>query len=138
MGIEKTLERELPAQRTEAADVAVVHEQPVPVAERVAIGLLHGGADRRPHVDHEQRGLDVRGQLAQVRVRPRRRDAVVQAGAVAAAVPAHAEPVAVGRLGAHAGVQALVDDAVLGVEQQFLHQHGLAQPRHPAAHAPGS
>ena len=49
-------------------------------------------------------------------------------------VPAEAEAVAVGRLGSHASVQALVDDAVLGVEQQLFDEHRLPAPRHPATH----
>ena len=70
-------EHEVAAQRVEVGDEAVVHEQPAARAERMAVGLLHRRADRGPHVRQEQRRLDVRGQLAQVRVAPRRRHAAV-------------------------------------------------------------
>jgi hypothetical protein len=50
----------------ELGDVAVVHEQPAPVAERVAVGLLNRRADRRAHVSEEERRLDVRGKLARL------------------------------------------------------------------------
>ena len=106
----------------------------MPVAERMAVGLLHRRADRRAHVRDEQRRLDVRRELAQVGVPPGRRDAVVDSRALARAVPAQTEAVAVGRLGAHASVQALVDDPVLGLEEQLLDQDRLPEPRHPATH----
>ena len=66
--------------RRELVDVAVVHEQPVIVAEGVTVGLLHGAADRRADVGEEQRGADVAGELTQVLVVPRRFDAVEHAG----------------------------------------------------------
>ncbi len=44
------------------------------------------------------------------------------------------EPVAVGRLGAHPRMQALIDQAVLGLEQELLDEHALPVPGHPAAH----
>ena len=50
-------EDEVAFDRGELVDVAVVHEQPVVVAERVAVGLLHGAADRRADVREEQREL---------------------------------------------------------------------------------
>ena len=100
----------------------------------MAVGLLDRRADRGAHVREEQRRLDVGGELAQVRVAPRGRDGVVDARAVAGAVPAQAEAVAVGRLGAHARVQALVDDPVLRLEQQLVDQHRLSEPSHPATH----
>jgi hypothetical protein len=56
--------------RGELVDVAVVHEQPVVMAEGVPVGLLHGAADRRADVREEQRGADVAGELAQVVVVP--------------------------------------------------------------------
>jgi hypothetical protein len=76
----------------------------------------------------------VAGELAQIRVAPGGRDAVVDARAVAVAVPAHPEAVAVGRLGAHARVQALVDDPVLGFEEQLVDKDGLPVPCHPTTH----
>ena len=74
-------------------------------------------------------------ELAQVHISPGRPDAVVDRGAVARAVPAESEAVAVGRLGAHPRVQALVHDPVLGLEEQFVDQDRLSQPGHPATHA---
>src|SRR4051794_40236877 len=52
------------------------------------------------------------------------------------AVPAEAEPVAIGGLRAETRVQALVDQPVLGLEQQLVDQHRLPMPRHPSTHAP--
>ena len=49
-------------------------------------------------------------------------------------VPAEPEAVAVRRLHPHARVQALVDEPVLGLEQQLLDDHGLTRPCHPSAH----
>ena len=56
--IERRVDREdeVAFDRGELVDVAVVHEQPAVVAEGVAVGLLHGAADRRPDVREEQRG----------------------------------------------------------------------------------
>jgi hypothetical protein len=85
-------------------------------------------------VGHEQRRFDVSRELAQVGVRPGRRHAAVDAGALALPIPPDAESVAVGRLRAHPGVKALVDDPVLRIEQQLLDQHRLPEPSHPAAH----
>src|SRR4051794_24326217 len=87
------------------------------VAERVAVGLLDRRARGRADVREEHVRLDVRGELTQVDVAPGGRDAVVDGRPHALAVPAHPEAVAVGRLDAHARVQALVDEAVLGFEQ---------------------
>ena len=101
-------EDEVAFDRAELVDVAVVHEQPVLVAERVAVGLLHSAADRRPDMREEQRRADVTGKLAQVLVVPGRLGAVEDARGVGRAVPADAEPVAVGRLGAEPRMQALV------------------------------
>src|SRR5688500_8285561 len=72
--------------------------------------------------------------LAEVGVRPRRRNAAVYRGPPLRSVPAQAEAVAVRGLGAHARVQALVNDPVFGLEEQLLDQHRLTKPRHPAAH----
>ena len=65
--------------RGELVDVAVVHEQPTVVTEGVAVGLLHGAADRRADVGKEQRGADVAGKLSKIAVVPRRLDAVEDA-----------------------------------------------------------
>ena len=83
----------------------------------------------------EQRRLDVLGELVQVRVAPGGRDAVVDAGPGAAAVPAEAEAVAVRGLRAHPRVQALVDQSVRGLEEQLVDEDRLPGPRHPSAHS---
>ena len=110
------LEHQVAAHRMKAGDDAVVDEQPAAVPERVAVGLLDRRARGRADVREEQRRLDVRRELAQVRVAPRRRDAPVarRRAAVAGAVPAEPEAVPVGRLHPHARVQALIDEPVLG------------------------
>ena len=127
-------EHQLPPHLVEPGDDAVVDEEPAAVAERVAVRLLDRRARCRAHVREEQRGLDVGGKLAEVGVTPGRRHAVVDARAFARAVPAEPEAVAVGGLGAHPGVQALVDQPVLRLEEELLDQHGLPRPRHPSAH----
>ncbi len=120
----------------EAVEHAVVDEQPAAVAERVAVGLLHGRAGRRADVRQPERRLDVRRQVAQVRVAPGGRHAAVAPGVrVAVAVPAEPEAVAVGGLGAHAGVQALVDQPVRGAEEQLVRGDRLPEPCVPSAHA---
>jgi hypothetical protein len=57
LGVERRIDREdqIALDRPELVDVAVVHEQPMVVAERVAVRLLHGAADRRADVGEEQR-----------------------------------------------------------------------------------
>ena len=95
--------------RGELVDVAVVHEQPTVVTEGVAVGLLHGAADRRADVGKEQRGADVAGKLSQIAVVPRRFDAVEDARGVGGAVPADAEPVTVCGLRTELRMQALVN-----------------------------
>src|SRR5215207_7936031 len=102
----------------------------------MAVGLLHRRPRRGADVSEEQGRLDVRGEIAQVGVAPRRRDAPVAGwgAAVAVAVPAEAEAVPVGRLHAHTRVKALVDETVLGAKEQFIDQHGLTEIGVPAAH----
>ena len=52
-------EHEVASQGAEVADDAVVHEQPRPVAERMAVPLLDRRPRRRADVRQEQRRLDV-------------------------------------------------------------------------------
>ena len=63
---------------------------------------------------------DLTRQLAQVPVVPCRFYALEQGWRSAFPVPADPEAVAVGRGGAHAGVQALVDDRMGRAEQQLF------------------
>jgi hypothetical protein len=48
----------------EVANEAVVDPQPLAVAERVAVGLLDGGAGRGSDVGEEKRRLDMAGDLS--------------------------------------------------------------------------
>ena len=50
------------------------------------------------------------------------------------AIPADPEAVAVRRLGAHRGVQALVDEGVLRREEEVLHEHRRSRVGQPATH----
>src|SRR4051812_25332932 len=76
------------------------------------------------------------GELAHVPVVPGRVDAAVAGrdAAVALPVPADTEPVPVRCLGPHAGVQALVDQAVLGPVEELADQQRFSDVCVPAAH----
>jgi hypothetical protein len=76
----------------------------------------------------------VPGELAQVAVVPGRLDALEEAGFAALSVPAVAEAVAVGRLGAELGVEALIDQRMGGLVEEFLQQDRRARIGEPAAH----
>src|SRR5690606_7546986 len=117
---------------------AVVHPHPGAVAEGVAVGLLHGRAGGGADVGEEQAGADVTGDLAQVAVAPGRAD-LPQHGrrAVAVPVPADAEPVAVGGLHPHLGVQAMVDPGVGGPVEYAVEQYRGARVGEPTAHRAG-
>ena len=94
-------ERQVALDLAELRDEAVVHEQPVLVAERMAVRLLDRRPARGAHVAEEQRALDRAGDLAQVLVVPRRLDAVERRRDAARRrsrrIPAEAEAVAVHR-----------------------------------------
>jgi hypothetical protein len=110
-------EHQVPLDRREAVDESVVHEQPPVMAERVAVGLLDRGPDRRADVREEQVRADVTRELAQVLVIPGRLDAAEDPRSRRGVIPADTEPVAVGRLGPQLGVQALVNQRMnRGVE----------------------
>ena len=82
-------------------------------------------------------GVRIRpGDLPQVLVVPGGVDTLEdgRSVAVAVAVPADPEPVAVRRGGAETGVQALVDDRVLRAEQQVLGEDRVSGVSHPSAH----
>src|SRR5262249_38110225 len=128
-------EHELAPNGPELVDQAVVDEQPVPMPIGMAVRLLHRGAGGRPHVGQKKRGLDVAGEVAQVLIVPGRRAAAIDAGPLACSVPADSEAIAVGRLGPQPRVQALIDEAMLGLDEQLLDQHRLAMPRHPPTHS---
>jgi hypothetical protein len=61
-------EHQVAPHRVEAGEDAVVDEQPAPVAERMAVGLLDRRARGRAHMGEKHRSLDVRRELTQVRV----------------------------------------------------------------------
>ena len=71
----------------------------------------------------EERRLDVAGYLTQVAVVPGRLDAPKDGWGVGfGAIPADAETVAVGRLDAEACVEALIDQGVIGLEEQLIEE----------------
>jgi hypothetical protein len=89
-------EHEVPLDRRELPDRAVVGPQPAVVPERVAVGLLDGGPGGGSDVRDEDRRVDVAGELFQVRVGPGGLDAAEQGRlGVAGGVPADTEPVGV-------------------------------------------
>ena len=104
----------------ELAERAIVHPQPIVMAERVAVAALHRRAGRRPNVGEEQRSTYLTSNLPQVDVIPRRLNALEDCRFGALSVPADPEAVTVGRCGAHPGVQALVDDRMSRAEQQLF------------------
>jgi hypothetical protein len=114
---------------------AVVRPQPLAVAERVAVRLLHRRSRRRADVGDEEVRLDVAGELAQVAVVPGRFHALEGARAVPA-VPADPEAVPVRRLRAHARLQALLDQGVLRPIEDLVHQNRLSGIRKPTTHDP--
>src|SRR3546814_2676123 len=57
-----------PAQALIAADLAVVHEHPAAVAERMAVGARRGGAGGGAHVGEEQPGADLVGKVPEIGV----------------------------------------------------------------------
>src|SRR4051794_23170883 len=119
----------------ELVDEAVVHEQPAPVAERVAVRLLHGSPGRGSHVREEQRRADLGRELAQVRVAPGGRDAPVGARLLAAvAVPAEPEAVEVRQGSLKTRVAALLDQRVRRVEEQLLYGNRVPEISEPATH----
>jgi hypothetical protein len=56
-------EHEVALDRVKPIDEPVVHEQPAAVAERVAVGLLHGRPDRGADMREEHVGANVRREL---------------------------------------------------------------------------
>ena len=108
----------------EVGDVSVVHEQPAAVSERMAVGLLDRRPDRRPNVREEVPGRDMRRELPEILVVPGGLDAVKHTRGRLIVIPADPEPVAVGRLGAEFGVQALVDQRMNRRIQRRLQQDG--------------
>ncbi|KAG0761407.1 hypothetical protein G6F22_018884 [Rhizopus arrhizus] len=133
-------QHQIAAQERIVADDAVMYEQPLPVPERMAVGLLRGRIGGRADVRDEERRMDRARRLAQVAVVPggmhaaiaeRRFGRLTRRGA---AIPAQAEAVAVRGGGAQASVQALVDQRVLGFEENALHLQGTTGVSQPTTH----
>jgi hypothetical protein len=88
----------------------------------MAVSLLHSRADRRTDVRKEMAGAHVAGKLVEISVVPRRLDAMEDTRLWLIVIPADAEAVAVGRLGAESRMQALVDQRVSRGIQRVLQQ----------------
>ena len=76
------------------------------------------------------------GELTQIAVVPGRLGAFEDARSVGGAVPADAEPVAVGRLGPHPRMQALIDQRMGPPVERLVQEDGGAGVCKPAAHMP--
>ena len=111
-----------------------LHPQPCPVPERVAVRLLHRRPDRGADVSEEVPGADVGGELSQVRVVPRRLDALEHARGGSGVVPADPEAVAVRRLRPELRMQALVDQRMGGGVQRLAEQDRRTRVGKPATH----
>ncbi|MNV60223.1 hypothetical protein D3C71_1526780 [compost metagenome] len=70
-------QHQIAAQERIVADHAVVHEQPLPVPERMAIGFLRGRIGGRADVRHEQGRMDCARRFAQIAVVPGRMHAAI-------------------------------------------------------------
>lgn len=99
-------------------NATVMHEQPVAVAEGVAVLPRRRGASRGADVGEKQPRFDLFGKAAKVVVVPGGANVAVEAGLVLRAVPTHAEPVAIGRNAAALAGERLVDQRVLRFKQQ--------------------
>lgn len=93
------------------------------MTEGVAVGLLHGATAGRPDMREHEAGRDLARELAEIAVVPGRFDAAEDGWLVTDALPPHPEAIAVRGLGAEPGVQALVDEGVLGPVEQVFEQH---------------
>ena len=106
------------------------------MAEGVAVRLLHGATDRGADVGEKVRRADVVGQFVQVVVVPGWLGAVEDTRGGGIAVPPDAKAVAVGRLGAEARVQALVNQGVSRGVERFSEEDRGSRVCEPAAHEP--
>jgi hypothetical protein len=59
--------QEIALDLVESGERSVVHPQPPAIAERVAVAALHRCSARGPDVGEQQRCVDLRGDLAQIR-----------------------------------------------------------------------
>src|SRR5207302_6870 len=116
------------------AELAVVHEHPAAVRERVAVRSRGGGAGRGTHVGEEQVRADVAAEMPQGLVRPRRAHLAVEAGLVVAGVPAEPESVAVDAGERLDRAHALLDERMCGRGDVVLERDRLSPIGDPAAH----
>lgn len=129
------LHRQVAAQLVEIADQPIVREQPAAVAERMAVGFLHGRIGRRADMRDEHARVDRAGRFAQIAVVPGgMHGAVAERQFIGMAVPADPEAVAVGRRHAEFRMQALVDQRMLRAKQHGLERDRIAGVGEPAAH----
>ncbi len=117
-----------------AADLAVMHEQPFAVRERMAVGARGGGPGRGAHMRQEQAGADLVRQALQVLVVPGRQDVAIDARGRPVAIPADAEAIAIGRHMAVAGAQTLADQGIARLEQNLVEIDRVAAIGKPPAH----
>src|SRR5271166_7068966 len=82
----------------------------------------------------EMTGGDMRCQLTEILVIPRRLDAPEHPGRRRVVIPAYAESVAVGRLGTERRVQALVDQRMRGRVKRPLQQYRRTAVSKPSTH----
>src|SRR3954470_513653 len=122
------------AQLAVLGDVAVVHEHPGPVAERMTVRLLHRGPGGRPDVREEHGRRDLSRERAQVAVTPGGCGAAEEGGDVAAAVPAEPETGTVRDRGVRGGTHALLDARALRVVAQLPRLDRAAEVRQPTTH----
>ncbi|MNI45144.1 hypothetical protein D3C73_995570 [compost metagenome] len=132
-------QHQVAAQQGVVADHPVMHEQPLAVAKRMAVGFLRGRVGGRADMRHEQRRVDGARRLAQVAVVPGRVHAAVaerrlDVAVRRSAVPTQPKAIAIGRGGAQARMQALVDKRVLGLEQHAFHLQGTSGVSQPTTH----
>ena len=123
-----------PAQMLEIADLAVVHEGPAAVDERMAIVAPCTAAGRGPHMGEKQRRADLPGDAFEVAVGPGGQDVAVAAGLRMVAVPGDAEAVAVGRRLGAGGAMGLLDQGMRRRGHQFFEIERLPAIGCPAAH----
>ena len=123
------------ADQRPVADLAVVHEQPAPIGERVAVRPRRRRAGRGAHMREEQMRADVAAEMAQVLVRPGRPHLAIEPGlGVLRVVPAEPEAVAIGRGVALQRAHALHDERMRGRRDVALELDGFTAIGDPAAH----
>ena len=124
--------------RAEPGQGAVVHEQPVPEPERMAVGLLNRRPGGGPDMAEEHRGLHSPGQLTQVLVIPCRLDAAENRGNIplprACRIPAKPEPVTVDRFRPQRRIQRLRNERMLRMQDQLRRPQRLPAVRQPTTH----